>query len=1114
MTGAHAFSMGERQPGRDPTGAAPRRSGSGFRGWLSTVIPTVMAQGALPHDAPDQAATVVAAAPPPASADDPAPPQFKPRRTRSVPPSPAPACDPPPAAPDHDLARLCDRLDELTRQLERLVPSAPANGSATDAGDDRRAADPLDDAIAEIAARQRQLDDASAAAPSMFRSSADGLDAARHDHARAPDLSRLEQQLKLITAQLEILRSPCRADELVADLRQELAGIARALDTMAPRSAFEALESEVRALGARLDESRNAAAADGGRLHTLDQGLAEMRDALRALAPIELENAIRTLSQKIDQISDLGGDPLTLQQLDAAINALRGIVAQVASGDALAAMVKEVRALGEKIEQAVGTAALAPAVGLAAGDHDLLVALERQIGGIAEALKPGQGEAVRPAGPTIEPLIEQLAQKLDRFDLFSDEPAALGPIKQHIAELGEKIDRLQPGPAPEPPAWGPIEERLGHIAESVDRINAPAPEPPALAALEAQVRALAEKIDRWQDSPPGRADIAPIEERIAQLAETLSASEARLGSLEAIERGMAELLAYIDGLRRTGGGVPAAAGASRDRADDAAPGRGAAPRAPIVDPDLWMNGPSEPPSAAPASPADAYATAGRSTPVSPPPPIDPPPSAAAGPRSPDSPMEPGSGPPRGRPSRSAAERIAVSQAALDPPPAERDASPSAGSAQPNFIVAARRAARAASEQQSQAAAAKGAGADDSPRAVGRRLARRVKSLFVTSSVVLVGLGAAGIVLSSGGMLGWVGGQRAKGPTPAATARVAPGDATAAARKPTGPSASAPSASTPSAAESRSFSGPEFHGQTGVVPGSAGAGAAPAQPNGGRPYDRSTSRTASADITGAIPPARDATRNLAVPPAEKLPQSAGPPWSDPLPPAIATKPLLAGIAARNPAAAYEIALRYADGRGVTADLAAAALWFARAAEGGLAPAQFRLGSMHEKGLGVKKDLGEARRLYLAAAGKGNANAMHNIAVLYAEGIDGRPDFAAAGEWFRKAAAYGVADSQYNLAILHARGIGVDQNLAEAFKWFAVVAQGGDKDAAKKRDDIAERLDPQTLSAARAAASVFAPLAQPEEAIAPAVPPGGWDDAGLAPTKPKTPAKRAPEQTARL
>jgi localization factor PodJL len=192
------------------------------------------------------------------------------------------------------------------------------------------------------------------------------------------------------------------------------------------------------------------------------------------------------------------------------------------------------------------------------------------------------------------------------------------------------------------------------------------------------------------------------------------------------------------------------------------------------------------------------------------------------------------------------------------------------------------------------------------------------------------------------------------------------------------------------------------------------------------------------------------------------------------------------------------MRFAQGRNTTPDLAMAAAWLERAARGGLAPAQFRLGSMYEKGLGVRKDPAEARRLYVAAADKGHAKAMHNLAVLYAAGLDGRPDYAAASQWFRRAAAHGIIDSQYNLAILYARGAGVERNLAESYKWFALAAKGGDKDAARKRDEVAVRLDPKQLESAKLNAEAFVAVPQPDEATAIMAPAGGWDEVVAAAT----------------
>jgi localization factor PodJL len=219
----------------------------------------------------------------------------------------------------------------------------------------------------------------------------------------------------------------------------------------------------------------------------------------------------------------------------------------------------------------------------------------------------------------------------------------------------------------------------------------------------------------------------------------------------------------------------------------------------------------------------------------------------------------------------------------------------------------------------------------------------------------------------------------------------------------------------------------------------------------------------------------------VPPSEKLPDTIG-------------GPALRAAALKGDAtAAYEVATRFADGKGVAQDLDQAAKWFDRAAQAGVVPAIFRLGTFYEKGLSVKKDADIARRYYVQAAERGNAKAMHNLAVLDADGGGKGANYKSAAQWFRKAAERGVADSQFNLGILYARGIGVEPNLAESFKWFSLAAAQGDADSAAKRDDVAKRLDAQSLAAAKLAIQTFMAEPQPEDSVVVATPPGGWDGA---------------------
>ncbi len=172
------------------------------------------------------------------------------------------------------------------------------------------------------------------------------------------------------------------------------------------------------------------------------------------------------------------------------------------------------------------------------------------------------------------------------------------------------------------------------------------------------------------------------------------------------------------------------------------------------------------------------------------------------------------------------------------------------------------------------------------------------------------------------------------------------------------------------------------------------------------------------------------------------------------------------------ALFEIASRYADGRGVAKDPKKALEWYQKAADAGFAPAQFRVGSYYEKGIGVdQRSPQKAKEFYQLAAEQGNASAMHNLAVLYAMGATGPSDNDSAAKWFVKAAEFGVRDSQFNLGILAAKGLGVPRDLEESYKWFALAAKSGDKDAASKRDEIANVLRPEQLQKARATAELW-------------------------------------------
>ncbi|MFG1300665.1 hypothetical protein V5F49_12795 [Xanthobacter sp. V3C-3] len=194
----------------------------------------------------------------------------------------------------------------------------------------------------------------------------------------------------------------------------------------------------------------------------------------------------------------------------------------------------------------------------------------------------------------------------------------------------------------------------------------------------------------------------------------------------------------------------------------------------------------------------------------------------------------------------------------------------------------------------------------------------------------------------------------------------------------------------------------------------------------------------------------------------------------LPAPIGPAALQAAASGGDAAAAFLVAQRYAEGRGVEADPEAAVKWLAFAMQKGSAPAAHRLGAMYEA---AGRELGEARRFYEWSAEHGNVRAMHALAMLLSDGTaavtGGKPDWAGALRWFRAAAELGYRDSQYNLGVVYARGLGVAADLGEAYKWLALAAAQGDEDSARKRDIVAADADPATLARARQAVSAFSP-----------------------------------------
>jgi localization factor PodJL len=881
--------------------------------------------------------------------------------------------------------------------------------------------------------------------------------------AAAIDIFKLEEQLREITAKIETLRPANDLDRVIGAFRNDLAEISRQITEALPRRALESLEIEVQALAQRIDHSRDNG-VDAAALAGLERGLAEIRGALHGLTPAEnlvgFDDAVRTLSQKVDMIL-AKEDPATLQQLETAIDALRSIVAHVASNDTLTKVAEDVRALAAKVDAIANSAASGHAV----------AALENRIDTLANALN-ASAEAGHAAPRELEKLLSGLIEKLEWVQLTHSDRAALGHLEDRIAQLIKRLDAS--------------DARLGNLA-AVER---------GLADLLVHINEARAGGGAATPAAEAKPAIGVIQRDVADIKRSDRRTQDSLEAVHGTVEHMVDRLAMIENGMHEGGAGPAAAASPQGQAQGGSAEIKPAAAAPI--PSALRTAAAPAAAVSPAallapeagmSSASAEATARRA--AAPRAPIDPN-------LPPDHPLEPGFaiGP---RTTPSAADRIAASEAAAGH---AKLAPASDSSEKKDFIAAARRAAQAAAaapvDRKARAKTAPAAGAVGKPS--------RLRRLIVAAAAVVIAVVSAHIVLR---MFQEPGTPVAPPPPPQYSSSTAPDKDQGAlpAANPVLPAPSIPAApSDPAAASAPNAS--EAPGQ----PLNIAPNVQPDLDPSAQPVpQRQSAQPDSSDVTGSLP------RRVPPPPMSAAPSPASVQIpvapidaarldADKLPAAIGGPSLRAAAMAGDVSAEYEVAMRFAAGRGAPQSNEQAAHWLERAAAQGSAPAQFRLGGLFEKGIGVKKDLAKARDLYAAAADKGNAKAMHNLAVLYAEGINGPADYRSAAHWFRKAADRGVPDSQYNLAILYARGIGVEQNYAESYKWFALAANHGDNEAAKKRDEIAAHLDQQSLAAAETAVQKWTAMPQPDDAVNVKAPPGGWDPQSPAKPKPRAAANK--------
>ncbi|WP_296707239.1 hypothetical protein [Rhodoblastus sp.] len=437
---------------------------------------------------------------------------------------------PPSAAREEQFSRLEKRFDALLTRLDRPAP-APA-------APPRRG---LDDAVAEIAARQRDLDSAASRGPrppspqltamldERFEALARKFDLAAQAAPPVPAVAEkaridlLQNGIQALSGRIEDMRKDFTAagahshaalESLARDLsgrveaalaapsdagvkgltelRRDISVLSRNLGDVAPRAAVSGLENAMRDLANRVDATREAmlraASArpeptSSAELEALGKQVAAMSRTLADLAPrsqvSSLESAVRALSARIERSRDEGMREVVLAPIESLAGDVRRALAEAGASANFEGVSRQLQEVEGKIEEL------------------------RQTGGVdrADFLQVfDQSEQIRA-------MIAQAMEKMAPIERLERQVAGLGERLEDVARQTREANAAQIALP-----WGEIESRLNDLATRIDRASFDrAPQPAVDDArfddisrrLEVMHEALASRIDRVaQDRAP------------------------------------------------------------------------------------------------------------------------------------------------------------------------------------------------------------------------------------------------------------------------------------------------------------------------------------------------------------------------------------------------------------------------------------------------------------------------------------------------------------------------------------------------------------------------------------------------------------------------------------
>jgi localization factor PodJL len=415
---------------------------------------------------------------------------------------------------------------------------------------------------------------------------------ARDDTVRRAE--ELAERLSLAT-----IEARCRpaVDRGFAEVKDRLDGLTRQMSELSEikaairrssRPDHEDREHEDAYRVADLDRERPRVSTAADPLTPLDQALIEIADRQRMLdgyAPLAAGSASLNPATPAEPLpsaraEELSGPEQQLRQpcgLDKAVDALRADLAEIGvmlqeamPRNAVEALESEVRNLAERIDHTRHTGA----------DEPALAGVERGLAEVRDALR-GLTPAENLVG--VDQAVQQLSRKIDIIADNAQDPAAVRQLERaitamrrivaHVASndalarlsdevraLGDKVDRAAGSGTSS--ILSALEDRIAALADALEARNQRGQSVPQ--EIDVVVKGLTDKIERVQLTRSDHAAFKHLEDRIAKLIEARCV-RCPLNHLEAIERGLAEMLIHFEHQRMPASHVlaPRTAGAGR-----------------------------------------------------------------------------------------------------------------------------------------------------------------------------------------------------------------------------------------------------------------------------------------------------------------------------------------------------------------------------------------------------------------------------------------------------------------------------------------------------------------------------------------------------------------------